>query len=106
MKFMNTLIAVSDLERSKAFYKKHLGLDVLTDFGANVTLTGGLSLQTLDSWRGFINGRNVSFGGNDAELYFEEDNSDGFLETISALELVHPMGTARCEILRPRRSHY
>jgi hypothetical protein len=32
---------------AKAFYKKYFGLEVEVDFGANVTLTGGLSLQTL-----------------------------------------------------------
>ncbi|MGX8700701.1 VOC family protein [Caproiciproducens sp.] len=82
---------LSDLERSKTFYKKYLGLDVVTDYGANVTLTGGLALQTLETWSGFIGGLNVSFRGNDAELYFEEDDFDDFLENIGGLELVHPM---------------
>jgi len=91
MKFMNTLIAVSDLDRSKSFYKRHLDLDVVTDYGANVTLTGGLALQTLESWRRFIDGQEVSFRGNDTELYFEEDDFDGFLKNIGDLELVHPM---------------
>lgn len=87
---MAPLIAVSDIERSKAFYKKYLGLDVVTDFGANATLTGGISLQTLETWRIFINGLDVSFKGNAAELYFEEDDFDAFLEKSDGLELVHP----------------
>ena len=49
MKFISPLIAVTDMERAKAFYKKYFGLEVEVDFSANVTLTGGLSLQTLDS---------------------------------------------------------
>ena len=40
MKFISSLIAVTDMERSKAFYKDYLGLEVEVDFGANVTLTG------------------------------------------------------------------
>ena len=90
MKFLSPLIAVGNIEQSKAFYKKHLGLDVEVDFGANVTLTGGLSLQTLETWRGFIGGLDVNFKGNDAELYFETDDFDAFSQTIDGLELVHP----------------
>jgi len=90
MKYQGVLIAVTDLERSKAFYHKHLGLKVEVDFGANVTLTGGISLQTLESWRGFIGGLDVKFKGNDAELYFEAENYDSFIENLDGLELVHP----------------
>jgi catechol 2,3-dioxygenase-like lactoylglutathione lyase family enzyme len=78
------------MERSKAFYKKYLGLEVEVDFGANVTLTGGIALQTLKTWREFIGGLDVSFKGNAGELYFEEDDFDGFLDTLGGLSLVHP----------------
>ena len=43
MRYTSTLIAVSDIEKSKQFYHDVLGLDVIADFGANVTLTGPLS---------------------------------------------------------------
>ncbi|GHV17941.1 glyoxalase [Clostridia bacterium] len=90
MKYQSTLIVVSDIERSKAFYKKYLGLDVAVDFGANVTLSGGIALKTLETWREFIGGLPVDFKGNAGELYFEEDNFDEFLDNLSGLELVHP----------------
>ncbi len=48
MRYTSTLIAVVDIEKSKRFYNKILGLDVIDDFGANVTLTGGIALQTLE----------------------------------------------------------
>ena len=89
IKFISPLIAVADMERSKAFYKKYFGLEVERDFGANVTLTGGLSLQTLDSWRNFIGGLDVAFEGNDAELYFVADDFDAFITDLGGLELVH-----------------
>lgn len=38
MKFKNPLLAVQDMERSKEFYHQVLGLHVVVDFGANVTL--------------------------------------------------------------------
>jgi catechol 2,3-dioxygenase-like lactoylglutathione lyase family enzyme len=90
MKYESTLIAVSDMERSKAFYKKYLGQEVVVDFGVNVTLTCGIALQTLESWRDFIDGLPVIFKNNASELYFEEDDFDGFLAKLDGVELVHP----------------
>ena len=68
MKLKNPLLVVSDLEASKRFYREVLGLRVILDFGANVTLTGGLCLQTQESWMGFLSkaAEDISFGGNDA----------------------------------------
>ena len=54
MEFKNPLLAVADMERSVAFYRQVLGLEVIIDLGANVTLTGGVCLQTADSWAGFL----------------------------------------------------
>ena len=92
MKFKNTLIAVSDMEASKRFYREVLGLRVTADFGANVTLTGGVCLQTLSSWQGFIDNAKVTLGGNDAELYFEEERFDALvshIEKLPDIRLVH-----------------
>ena len=52
MRYTGILLAVKDMETSKRFYHDVLGLDVVADFGANVTLTGGIALQTLEtcSW--------------------------------------------------------
>ena len=68
MKFSNPLIVVSDMEKSKLFYSTVLGLDVILDFGANVTLTGGISLQTKESWCNFIHKskNEVFFGANNS----------------------------------------
>ena len=73
MKLKNPLLAVRDMERSKTFYREVLGLHVVMDFGANVTLTGGLCLQTLDTWTDFLGkeAEEIRFGANDSEVYFE-----------------------------------
>lgn len=94
MKFKNPLLAVTDIERSKEFYKNVLGLRVTADFGANVTLTGGMCLQTADTWRGFINVpyEDIAFGAKASEIYFEEDDFDAFIEhlnSINGIEYVH-----------------
>ncbi len=92
MKLKNPLLAVADPEASAAFYHRVLGLHVIADLGANKTLTGGLALQSLESWREFSGAERVAFGGCDAELYFEEEDFDGFLNKLEGLPvtLLHP----------------
>ena len=93
MQFKNPLIAVKDLQASKNFYRTVLGLEVILDFGANVTLTGGVCLQTLETWETFLETDEIVFAGRDAELYFEEDNFDAFAAKLNRLNLryVHPV---------------
>ncbi len=94
MQYGCTLIAVTDMERSRRFYQDVLGREVISDFGANVTLTGNIALQTWETWKEFIHERNISFGGNAFELYFEEDDIDGFMEKLNSMpkiEFVHPL---------------
>ena len=93
MKMKNTLLAVTDIDKSVEFYKKVLGLRVIMDFGANKTLTGGLVLQTLETWQEFIGADNVAFGSCSSEIYFEEDNFDQFAEKLKTcdVEYVHPV---------------
>ena len=90
---MTTLLVVTDMDKTVAFYKNVLGLEVVLDFGANKTLTGGLALQTLETYRAFIGTDDISFGGNDFELYFEEDDFDTFAEKLRACDVqyVHPV---------------
>lgn len=93
MKVKNTMLIVTDIDKSVEFYKKVFGFHVIMDFGANKTLTGGLVLQTLDTWQEFIGTEAVSFGGNSFEIYFEEDDFDKFAEKLKAcnVEYVHPI---------------
>lgn len=85
MGLKNILIVVNNIERSKAFYKDLFGFTVAADFGENVVLTEGLVLQEKKLWESFI-GRKVVTGGNDAELYFEENDIDGFLKRLDDSE--------------------
>ena len=96
MKFLNPLIVVSNMEKSKLFYHEVLGLKVIQDLGANVTLTGGIALQTKDSWSTFIHKKDseIVFGGNESELYFEEDDFDSFIQKLNNMRdinYVHSM---------------
>lgn len=93
MKFKNPMLAVTDIDKSVEFYKKVLGLRVIVDFGANKTLTGGLVLQTVETWREFIGTDDISFGSNSDEVYFEEDDFDKFADKLAkcSVEYVHPI---------------
>ena len=93
MKFKNPLLVVKSIERSVEFYKNVLGLEITADFGENVTLTGGVCLQSLDSWKNFIETEDVAFGAKNSEIYFEEEDFDGFAERLNKLETdyVHPV---------------
>jgi len=93
MKFKNPLLVVTDMEKSKKFYKDVLGLRVIADFGANVTLTGGLCLQSKESWQEFIGKeKEIVLRSNSCEVYFEEEEFEKFikhLEKIADVQYVH-----------------
>lgn len=93
MQFRNPLLAVTNMAKSLEFYTNILGLQVILDFGANVTLTGGVCLQTLDTWQEFVDGAPVTLGSNAGELYFEEDDFDGFAAMLAqqSVTYVHPV---------------
>ena len=87
MTYASTLIAVRDMEKSKRFYHDVLGLRVTADFGANVTLDGGVVLQTMDTWQSFIRTDAVVLPNNAGELYFEEDDMDSFCAHLKSFEI-------------------
>ena len=54
MKINSTMLVVTDMKKSVEFYKQVLGLKITADFGENKTLTGGLALQTVGSYKKFM----------------------------------------------------
>lgn len=89
MKYKSTLIAVRNIEKSKHFYHDVLGLNVVVDFGENVTLEGGIALQTMDTWKAFIRTDNVLLQNNAGELYFEEEDMDGFCRHLKTFDIAY-----------------
>lgn len=87
MKMKNPMLIVKDIDKSVDFYKNIFGLHVIVDFGANKTLTGGLALQTLESWKDFIGLDDILFGNNSSEIYFEEDNFDKFIDKLKNYDI-------------------
>jgi len=96
MNYKGTLIAVKDMEKAKRFYHDVLDLDVINDFGANVVLSGGIFLQTADTWTAFIRKpeKEIIYANNASELYFETDDMDGFINKLTKFNdilYLHPL---------------
>ena len=90
------LFAVQDVERSKKFYGELFNKYVVLDLGANVTFSGGFAIQQNFSWLTGIPEEEIRFKANNAELYFEVQDFDAFLELLQAhpgVRLVHPSKT-------------
>ena len=92
MRYQSTLIAVTDMARSLSFYREVLEQEVLLDYGENVTLACGVALQSLSGWKSFLGTEDVTLKGRAGELYFEEDDMDGFLQKLEGLDISYVHG--------------
>lgn len=94
MKLKNVLIAVSDMEKSKAFYKELFGLDVILEQDGNLILTEGLVLQEESLWEACLE-KELLYYNHTSELYFEETDIEEFVKRLEkyedAIEYVTPL---------------
>ena len=88
MKYRGTLLAVKDLKRSVDFYCNVLGLHVVLDYDTNKTLSGGVVLQSADTWNDFVEENPIVYGSGVYILYFEEENFDAFAEKLRKLNII------------------
>lgn len=86
MKFEGSLIAVTDIEKSKKFYQELLSQKIALDLGRYVWFEGSVSLMTKELWleQSERQEKDLSFGANSCEVYFEEEKFDDFLSIIHA----------------------
>ncbi len=91
MKYICPLICVSDLKRARYFYEKILKMKVKHDFDENITYEGDFAIHHAAHFQSLIEGKNINYGGNDAELYFEEDEPDALREQLiqHSISFVH-----------------
>lgn len=85
------------MEKAIAFYEEVIGDRVAMNFGENVQFESGFSLQEMKKWKSMIHSNNVRRKSNDAELYFEENDFDNFLEYLKEfpeIQYVHPVEEA------------
>ncbi len=92
LKFIGSLITVSDIQRSREFYESVLGQKVEADYGENVSF-GGFSIHLRPHFKMLIDNKNVVIGGNNFELYFEYDNLEQIFEKLKAekVEFIHEL---------------
>jgi catechol 2,3-dioxygenase-like lactoylglutathione lyase family enzyme len=83
MKFICSLVTVSDILVARNFYENILDQKVKFDFGENVTFHGDFALHLESHFKQLID-KEITSGGNNFELYFEYDQVD---EIVSKLKL-------------------
>ncbi len=81
MRLKNILIAVNNLEKSIDFYRTLFGLQVTLYRDGNVMMTEGLVLQDAKLWKEAIAQEIIPFN-HTTELYFEEEDLDGFVRKL------------------------
>lgn len=82
MKYVSTCISVDDINESRKFYEDLFGLDVYQDYGINITFSCGLALQQDFDWLTGLEKDSVLKKSNNMELYFEEEDFDGFIDKL------------------------
>lgn len=97
MKLKNVLIVVDDMEESIRFYKEMFGLQVIMRQEGNVILSEGLVLQDAGVWTDVI-GENATPFNNMAELYFEDNDVEGFVEKLMSSDIPVKFATELAEL--------
>ena len=95
---VETIVFVSDIERSRAFYRDVLGLAIAQDHGTIVMFEHGYSIhdgvdlleKTYKKPGGFPNGPQ---GKDNIDIYFETDSLEEALATVvaSGMDVIHPI---------------
>ena len=82
MKHVCMLISVADINAARKFYEDLFGIEVFQDYGRNIAFTCGLALQQDFDWLVDLSKEKVLKKSNNAEIVFEEQDFDGFLNKL------------------------
>ena len=82
MKYVCTVISVADIKAARKFYEDLFSLEVYQDYGRNIAFTCGLALQQDFDWLVDLPKEKVLKKSNNAEIVFEEQDFDGFLNKL------------------------
>ena len=92
MKHICVLISVSDINAARKFYEDLFGLEVFQDYGKNIAFTCGLALQQDFDWLVNLPKERVLKKSNNAEIVFEEQDFDGFLNKLKEYPDIEYLG--------------
>ena len=85
MSLKNVLIIVDNIDESINFYDELFGLRVITRLEGNVILSEGLVLQDVNVW--YESTRIPTIPHNNmTELYFEENDMEGFIRKLESYD--------------------
>ncbi len=92
MKFTCMVISVADINGARQFYEELFGLKVFQDYGRNIAFTCGLALQQDFDWLVNLPEERVLKKSNNAEIVFEEQDFDDFLDKLSTYPDIERLG--------------
>lgn len=92
MKFTCMVISVADINSARKFYEDLFGLEVFQNYGRNIAFTCGLSLQQDFDWLVNLPKEKVIKKSNNAEIVFEEQDFDGFLNKLKEYPDIEYLG--------------
>ena len=92
MKHICMLISVADINAARKFYEDLFGLEVFQDYGRNIAFTCGLALQQDFDWLVDLPKEKVLKKSNNAEIVFEEQDFDGFLNKLKEYPDIEYLG--------------
>ena len=92
MKHVCMLISVADINAARKFYEDLFGLEVFQDYGKNIAFTCGLALQQDFDWLVNLPKEKILKKANNAEIVFEEQDFDGFLNKLKAYSEIEYLG--------------
>ena len=97
MKLKNVLIVVDDMEEAIRFYHEMFGLQVIMKQEGNTILSEGLVLQDAKVWANVIGGFTTQFN-NTTELYFEDNDIEGFVDKLTSSDIFVTFQTELTEL--------
>ena len=92
MKYTCMLISVADINAARNFYEDLFRLEVFQDYGRNIAFPCGLALQQDFDWLVNLPKEKVLNKSNNAEIVFEEQDFDGFLNKLKEYPDIEYLG--------------
>lgn len=95
MKYICPLVTVENIGRSKDFYQRILHQKIKADYGENVVFEGDFSIHLREHYELLLEGHKVRQGGNNFELYFENNDLEKIQLELKAanIDFVHEIRT-------------
>ena len=98
IKYMNSVIFVEDVDRSRQFYTNVLGQKVIQDYGRYVGFDGGFGIWDREYAMSIIfcgKSKKPSSNSGQMELYFETDDLDAMIQHLKShnVILIHELYT-------------